>query len=53
MKMKLLLNICFEIKESMSFYFLAIETIYLRIKGIGSKTKLLNVTFSIIFNCYY
>ena len=44
--MKLLLNICFEIKESMSFYLLAIETIYLKIKGKGSRTKFLNVTFN-------
>ena len=51
--MKLLLNICFDMKESMSFYLLAIETIYLKVKGIGSRTKVLNVTFNIIFNCCY
>ena len=53
MKMKLLLNICIEMKESMSFYLLAIKTIYLKVKGIGIRTMFLNVIFNIIFNCCY
>ena len=53
MKMKLLLKICFEIKESMVFLFTGNRNIYLKVKGIGSKIKFLNATFNIIFNCYY
>ena len=49
MKIKLLLNIGFKIKESMVFLFTGNRNIYLKVKGIGSKTKFLNITFNIIF----